>query len=51
MMLVVIMKDEQYTDKVTTIPITYTKNVLLSSEAYSDYVNATVQITDFRHTM
>ena len=41
MMLAVIMAD---TDHVTIIPYTYTKNVSLASEAYSDYVNATVQL-------
>ena len=44
MMLAVIMADGQYTDEVTIIPCTYTENVLLASEAYSDYVNTTVQL-------
>ncbi len=43
-MLAVIMADGQYTDDVTIIPCTYTKNVSLASQAYSDYVNATVQL-------
>ncbi len=42
MMLAVIMADGRYTDDVTIIPCTYTKNVLLASQAYLDYVNATV---------
>lgn len=44
MMLAVIMADGRYNDHVTIIPCSYTKNVSLASEAYSDYVNARLQL-------
>ena len=44
MMLAVIMADGRYNDHVTIIPCTYTMNVSLACRAYSDYVNARLQL-------
>ena len=43
-MLAVIMADGRYNDHVTIISCSYTKNFSLASEAYSDYMNARLQL-------